>query len=208
MALDASLLAPLMFATSGAIGPESFAIWNAYATGVVNGLKLGTATMLVGGSAGSPGQASGIGAIHGGPVAMLPIVIANFAGIIPPIPPQGAPTPLQALFFLAVAQIGTHTLAFTEVKGPSGPVAVGAGLVAPGGYIIDDTIMGNLIKIELLKLGKGKPLTPIQLDTADAIAKSTKQIMALATTPVVAVGGAPVAPPVPVPPLPLPGIIS
>ena len=64
----------------------------------------------------------GFGAIHGGPVVMLPIVIANFIGIVPG--PEGAPTPLQLQFFQAISQIATHTLTALQVSTGPGPGAV------------------------------------------------------------------------------------
>ena len=181
MALDADILTNLMLATSGATGPQSPLIWGAYARGVVNGLKLSIANGVAVGAAGL-GELKGVGAIHGGPLAMVPIVASNMLSVGMP------PAPGQALFNLAISQIATHTLTALEISGPTPGTGSGAGTIPPGGYVVPGPLIAQLITVEILSAGITP--TPIQPLINLAIGNSTQQIMALASTPFTVTGPA------------------
>lgn len=195
MALDQSLLSTLMLATFGVITPGSKTEFDCYAEGIVTGLKAGIVNITTVGLAGSPGSGTGIGALQPGPLTMVPIVAANLIGIMPPIP-EGLPTPLQPLFYLAISQTATHVLTMLQVDSiPVDAVATGIGLVVPGGFQISGTAIAGFIALAYLK--NGITPTPRRMQIASAIGNSVQQMMLLATCTIPIVGGAPTAPPVP-----------
>lgn len=192
MALDATTLAQLMLASSGLTTPGGLTEYECYAQGVIQGLKLGTVTIQTTGVSGTPGSGSGVGAIQGGVAIMLPIVITNMTGIMPP--PSGAPTPNQILWFTSIAQIATYLLTALQVETtPTDTVSTGMGIVNPGGFSIAGAAIGKAIGLAYLQ--KGLILTPMRLQIADAIGTSTEQIMKLATMTIPIVGGVPSSPP-------------
>jgi hypothetical protein len=195
MPLSPDLLAKQMQLVTGLITPYASKEYLAIATGVCNGIKQGSAKVIVTGAAGTPpGSGVGIGALQGGPVMMLPIVITNFIGIIPP--PQGFPMPLQALYFLSISMISLHIITNLQVSVSNTPVpgdppytvAVGVGTITPGSYLVNGDLIKELILAEYIK-NKMDPITPTKEKTAEAIGKSTEQIFKLATTIIPIVGG-------------------
>lgn len=195
MALDEGILTNLMLVTFGFLNPGAEDEWAAVAEGTIAGLKLGTVTGITTGASGSPGQGTGIGALQGGPLVMVPIVATNALGVVPPIP-EGTPTPLQPLWYLAVSQIATHVLTALQVEfAPTDPVATGVVTVAPGGFQIQGDVVANFIL--LAYISKGLIITPKREDTAKAIGQSVQQMMSTATMLGSIVGGVPVAPPAP-----------
>jgi hypothetical protein len=191
MALDAGTLAQLMLASSALTTAGALTEYECYAQGVVQGLKLGTATVQTTGASGTPGSGSGVGAIQGGAVTMLPIVITNMVGIMPP--PSGAPTPSQLLWFLSIAQIATYVLTALQVEAPpQDAVSAGVGNVLPGGFSVSGAAIGKAISLAYLQ--KGLIPTPMRLQVADAIGASTEQMMKLATMVIPIVGGVPSSP--------------
>jgi hypothetical protein len=195
MALNEALLSNLMLVTFGVITPGSKTEFDCYAEGIVAGLKAGIVTIQTTGLAGSPGSGVGIGAIQGGPLVMLPLVATNSIGIIPPIP-EGAPTPLQPLWYLAISQTATHVLSMLQVDSvPADAVAAGIGIVAPGGFQISGALISSFIVLAYLK--RGLTPTPRRIQVASLIGKSVQQMMLLATCIIPIAGGAPVAPPAP-----------
>jgi hypothetical protein len=195
MALNADILAKLMYASSGLTTPGGLTEYECYAQGVVQGLKLGAVTVTTTGASGTPGGGSGVGALQGGVVTMLPIVITNMAGIMPP--PTGAPTPSQLLWFTSIAQIATYVLTALQVETtPSDTVSTGMGTVAPGGFVISGSAIG--IAISLAYAQKLLTPTPMRLQIAKAIGTSTEQMMKLATMNIPIIGGVPSSPSAPI----------
>jgi hypothetical protein len=190
--LNEDTLTKLMVATFSIFNSGSLDEFGAYAEGVVQGLKLGTVTIQTTGAAGSPGQGTGIGAIQGGAITMAPIVALNSLGIIPPIP-EGAPQPLQILWYLAIAQIATHALVSLQVDSlPMDAVAVGVGIVPPGGIQVQAQVITNFILLAYLK--RGLKITPRRIDVAQIVGKSTQQMLLLATMIIPIAGGVPAVP--------------
>jgi hypothetical protein len=195
MALDAGTLAKLMFASSGLTSLDGLTEYECYAQGVVEGLKLGAVTISTTGASGTPGSGSGVGALQGGAVTMLPIVISNMVGIMPP--PTGAPTPGQLLWFTSIAQIATYVLTALQVETtPSDTVSTGMGIVTPGGFTITGSAIGAAISLAYAQ--KKLIPTPMRLQIAKAIGASTEQMMKLATMSIPIIGGAPSSPPAPI----------
>jgi len=196
MALNENLLSLLMLSTSGLPTLGAKQEFDAYAKGVIAGIKLGTATITTTGALGTPGTAKFIGAINPGPLLMASLIQVAAVGSLPPIP-GGTPTPLQFTFFLALGQIATHVLAFLEVEGlPMDTVSTGIGIVPPGGFTISGDLIQGLIVLEFIKAGL--ITTPSRVGLAAAVGRATEQFMLLATIPTIPiVGGAPVAPPAP-----------
>ena len=192
MALDPITLGLLMAGTMGLPTPQAKLEFDAIAEGVVNGLKAGTALATCVGSTGVPAPSIGTGALHGGAATMLPLLIANCAGLIPPVATGGTPQPAQALWFNAVSQIGNYTMASLQVQLPPGPTAIGVGTVPPGGYTISGPLIGQLIVAAYVK--SGLTVTPMKIQIANAIGNTVQQHMLLATTIIPLVGG-----PVPTP---------
>ena len=194
MPLDEKMLANLMFVTyaaSGFVGTKTMDDFNAIATGVVAGLKAGTASAMVQGVQGSPGTGKMIGVINPGPVVMAGALQVASMGSIPP--PMGLPTPLQALYFLAIGQIATHILTMQVETLPMDTVAMGVGMILPGGFTIVGSAIEGLIIVEFLKSG---PPTPPKLGLAKAIGIATQQIMMMAMVPAIPIlGGVPIPPP-------------
>jgi len=195
MPLSAPLLSTLMFAASGIPTPGAKVEFDCYAEGIVMGLKAGVVTITTIGALGSPGSGTGIGAINGGPLVMVPLVATALLGIIPPIP-EGLPTPMQPLFYLAISQTALHVLTFLQVDSiPADPVAIGVGTIAPGGFIIPGPAIGGFITLAYLK--RGLTPTPRRIQIAMAIGTAVQQMMALAVCTIPIIGGAPAAPPAP-----------
>jgi len=194
MVLDADLLTKLMIATFGFLNPGADDEWGAIATGAVQGMKLGTVQIITSGTSGSPGPGTGIGAIQGGAIAMVPLVAVNTISALPP--PGGAITPLQPLWHLAVSQIATHALTSLQVDIPAtDSVAVGVGNVLPGGFQIQGSVIEGLILAEYLK--RGLLITPMKTQLAKGIGAAVQQHMSLATMIIPILGGSPSAPPTP-----------
>jgi hypothetical protein len=205
MALDADTLANLMLPIFGFVNPNSQKEFGAYAQGVVMGLKASTVEVQTTGIAGAPGPETGIGAIQGGAVTMLPIVIANSVGVIPP--PNGTPTPTQLLWYTAISQIATYVLTALQVDAPpTDGVATGFATVLPGGFKVQADIISSSIK--LAYVSKGLIPTPLRLQVADVIGKSTQQALQIATMAFPILKGVPASPPSPAPPGVRIGIIS
>lgn len=205
MALDADTLAKLMLAPFGFINPNSMKEFGAYAQGVVMGLKASMVEVQTTGVAGAPGLETGIGALQGGALTMLPFVVANSVGVIPPA--NGAPMPAQLLWYTGVSQIATYVLTALQVDAPpTDGVATGFATVLPGGFKIQADVISSAIK--LAYVSKGLIPTPLRLQVADVIGKSTKQAMDLATMAFPILKGVPVSPPSPAPPGVRIGIIS
>jgi hypothetical protein len=185
----------LMLSTFGVFTPGSKVEFDCYAEGIIGGLQAGVVTIQTAGALGSPGSGTGVGAIQGGPLVMFPLVAANSIGVIPPIP-EGLPMPLQSLWYLAISQTATHVLTALQVDSiPADSVAAGIGIVAPGGFQVQATIIASLITLAYLK--NGLIITPRRVQVAQAIGKSVQQMMLLATCIIPIVGGAPATPPAP-----------
>lgn len=179
MALNEQALAQLMITTFGFFTPGAIDEWEAIAAGTIAGLKLGTANVVTAGKSGAPAPGTGLGAINPGPLVMAPIVAANSVGTVPPIP-GGVPTPLQPIWYLAVAQIATHVLTNLQVTAPpTDAVAVGVGTIAPGGFQISPTAIEQAILLEYLT--RGLNFTPMRTRVASLIGRSVQQHMLLAT---------------------------
>jgi hypothetical protein len=206
MALDASTLAnSLMLPIFGFVNPNSKKEFEAYAEGVVIGLKASTVEVQTTGAAGAPAPETGIGALQGGAVTMLPIVIANSIGVIPP--PNGAPTPAQLLWYNSISQIATYVITALEVLAPpTDGVATGLATVLPGGFKVQADAISAAIK--LAYVSKGLIPTPLRLQVADVIGKSTQQALQLATMSFPLLKGVVASPPSPAPPGVRLGIIS
>lgn len=190
--LSEQILTQLMVSTFGIFNAGTLNEFGAYADGVIQGLKLGTVTIQTTGAAGSPGQGASIGAIQGGALTMVPIVATNSLGIVPPIP-EGAPQPLQPLWYLAISQIATHALTALQVDSiPADAVSVGVGIVAPGGIQVQAQVITNFILLSYLK--RGLTITPRRIDTAQIVGKSTQQMLLLATMIIPIIGGVPAVP--------------
>jgi hypothetical protein len=195
MALDPSILSLLMQSTFGIFTPGAKDEFDCYAEGVVQGLKTGIVTVTTTGVGGTPGQGQFLGAIQGGPLVMAGLVATNAIGVMPPLP-EGLPTPLQALWYLAIGQIATHVLTALQVNTtPSDTVSTGVGIVTPGGFTILGPTIAQLIIAAFLK--KGLTPTPRRIQIAQVVGISTQQMMALATMTIPIIGGAPTAPPSP-----------
>lgn len=194
MPLDQGVLSLLMLASSGMTTPGAKAEFEAYADGIVNGLKTAVVTAVTTGAGGTPGNGTIVGVINPGPLVLAPLIQAGAVGSLPPIP-AGTPTPLQIAFFLALSQIATH-LAVAEIKiPPADNVATGAGVVAPGGIVVQGSAIEGLIVAAFVK-AQLKP-TPSRLGIAKAVGQGIQQFLTLATATVPIVGGVPSSPPSP-----------
>lgn len=195
MALQPSLLANLMWLSSGFSTPYALKEFQCYATGVCEGVKLGTAQVQTTGIFGSPGQGKMMTVIGPNSALMTGIVLTNSIGIIPPAS-IGTPQPAQFIWYQAIAQIADHLALFLEVEAPPiDTVSVGTGVVPPGGFSIDATIIKTLILKEYLS--SGFIITPLREQIAGMIGKSTSDVMKIATTTIPIVGGAPSGSPPP-----------
>ena len=195
MALDSTLLTQLMLTTSTLAGAMASVEFSCYAAGVVQGLKLGTATIQTTGVAGTPGTGKFIGAIQPGAIGMSLLVQQALLGIIPP--PTGSITPLQPIYYLAISQIATHVLTSLQVDAPaSDSVATGVGIIVPGGFNVSGTVIGGFIVQQYVS--KGLTPTPLRISIANAIGIATQQMMSLATMPAIPIiGGVPATPSAP-----------
>lgn len=188
MALSDSILSLLMQGTFGIFNKGSKDEFDSYAEGVVMGLLLGTANVITTGTAGAPGIGVGIGAIQGGAPAMLPLVTLNSLGVMPP--KEGAPQPLQLVWYLAISQVATHVLTALQVTAPpTDSVGAGLGIITPGGFSISGDTISKFILLAFIK--RGLIVTKSRKDIATMIGKSTEQLMKLAAMPSIPIIGAP-----------------
>lgn len=195
MALQPNLLATTMWLASGLPTPYALKEFQCYATGVCEGLKLGTAQIQTAGIFGSPGQGQMITVLGPNSALMTGIVATNSIGIIPPVS-IGTPQPAQFIWYQAIAQIADHIALFLQVDSlPADTVSVGTGVIPPGGFTIDETIIKALIIKEYL--AGGFMITPLREQIAGMIGKSTADIMKLATMTIPIIGGAPSGAPPP-----------
>ena len=130
---------------------------------------------------------------------MLPLVQASTLGVIPPLPPLGAPTPQAPVWHLAVSMIALHALSMTLTAGPaefSGgvPVSAGIGLVIPGTF----TVPAPLITQNIITnyLSNALEVTPLRLGIALGVGLAT-QLQFLTATAILPILGSPAGSPPP-----------
>jgi hypothetical protein len=194
MALNENTLSKLMYAAyvvpfKSAKTKEEF---DAYAKGIVAGLKKGKAIInCIGLGGGPPGIASGIGAIQGGPPALLTLLIANSIGKIPP--PVGSITPMQPFWHIAISMTAGYLLTALEVEAKptsDSQVCIGTGVVT---FQIDGDIIKQEIISALEKMVTGdsaqQKVTPMRKQMAEAVGKSVATLMKTATSPILVTEG-------------------
>lgn len=196
--LNAQMMAMLMLASWPfppilTASPNILDEFNAYAEGIVEGLKLATVQGMSTGFQVQPGTPSGngiaMGIINPGPIVLAGLMQVNSIGILPPLF-GGMPMPAQMLYFLALGQAATHLfLAQIDFSGAMDQVALGTVMVTPGMIQVNGPLVGQLILKAMVQ--KGFPTTPMRVGLCNAMGLSIQQFLLLGSASGGIFGGAP-----------------